>query len=277
MKILISHDVDHLFATDHVLKDLILEKLWVRSAVHLCKKKISFQTFWYRLTLLFHNRMHRIYEIMEFDHKNEIPSVFFFGMDNTLGMSYSRKKAAPIIRQVMEQGFDVGVHGVSYRSAEAMRREYDAFQTLSGLKSFGLRNHYVQFEEDTFKKMEQAGYLFDSTWFNKQKVEIRPPYRVGNMWEFPLHIMDGYICKAGNLEQGLADTFAAIQQAERMGMPYCTILFHDYQFDDKFDPEMKQWYTETIRYLKENHYEFISYRDAIEELERSNEYDTVRE
>ena len=47
----------------------------------------------------------------------------------------------------------------------------------------------------------------------------------------------------------------------------CTILFHDYQFDDGQDPEMKRGYMETIRFCIENHYEFISYRDAIRELE----------
>ena len=64
MKIIISHDVDHLYATDHLFKDLILEKLWVRSFLHLCSGKISLRTFFYRLTLLFHNRMHRIEEVM---------------------------------------------------------------------------------------------------------------------------------------------------------------------------------------------------------------------
>ena len=50
-------------------------------------------------------------------------------------------------------------------------------------------------------------------------------------------------------------------------MPYCTILFHDYQFDEHFDPDMKHWYEETIRFCKDHGFEFISYRDAIRELE----------
>ena len=267
MKIIISHDVDHLDATDHLTKDLILPKLWVRSFLHLCAGKISFRTFWYRLTILFHNRMNRTEEVMEFDRAHGIPSVFFFGMDNILGMSYSQKKAAPVIRKVLDAGFDAGVHGVDYQDMENMRREHDDFATLSGTASFGIRTHYVRFDDETFSKMEQAGYLYDSSWFNKQELDIRAPYKVGAMWEFPLHIMDGYICEPGHLEEGLQATFAAIRQAEEQGMPYCTILFHDYQFDDRYDPQMKQWYEETVRYCEEQHYEFISYRDAIKELE----------
>lgn len=267
MKIIVSHDVDHLYATDHLFRDLILEKLWVRSFLHLCQRKISFKTFLYRLTVLFHNRMHRLDEVMEFDRANGVPSVFFFGMDKVLGMSYTREKAAPIIKHVMAQGFDVGVHGVDFENAEKIKEEHDGFQKISGLSAFGLRNHYVRFNDSTFEKMEQAGYLFDSTWFNKKELEIRAPYKVGNMWEFPLHIMEGYICAPGKLEQGLQDTFAAIRKAEELGMPYCTILFHEYQFDDRFDPQLKQWYEQTILFCKKQGYEFISYRDAIKELE----------
>lgn len=267
MKIIISHDVDHLYATDHLLKDLILEKLWIRSFLHLCMGKIHFKTFLYRLTLLFHNRMHRIDELMAFDQAHGIPSVFFFGMDNVLGMSYSREKAAPVIWKVLNAGFDAGVHGVDYLDAENIQKEHDAFQKLSGMTSFGLRNHYVRFDGNTFEKMDAAGYLFDSTWFNKKELELRAPYKIGRMWEFPLHIMDGYICFPGKLREGLEATFSAIRQAEAERMPYCTILFHDYQYDSRYAPEMKQWYEETVRYCEEQHYEFISYRNAIEELE----------
>lgn len=267
MKIIISHDVDHLDATDHLTKDLILPKLWVRSFLHLCAGKISFRTFWYRLTVLFHNRMNRTEEVMAFDKAHGIPSVFFFGMDNVLGMSYSQKKAKPVIEKILSEGFDAGVHGADYQNTEKIQREHDDFAALSGTMSFGIRNHYVRFDENTFEKMAQAGYLYDSTWFNKQKLEFRAPYKVGEMWEFPLHIMDGYVCYPGRVEEGIAATKDAISQAEAAGIPYCTILFHDYQFDERYDPQTKRWYEETVRYCEERGYEFISYRDAIKELE----------
>lgn len=267
MKIIISHDVDHLYPMDHLKHDLILEKLWIRSFLHLCMGKISFATFWHRLTLLFRGPMHHIGELMAFDKAHNIPSVFFFGMANVLGMNYTQEEAYPVIRQVMEQGFDVGVHGADYQDGEKIRAEHDDFRRLSGLEPFGLRTHYVRFDEGTFQKMAAAGYLFDSTWFNKKELDIRAPYKVGGMWEFPLHIMDGYICFPGKLEEGLEATRAAIRKAEAMGMPYCTILFHDYQFDDRYDPQTKRWYEETVRFCEESGYGFISYRDAIRELE----------
>lgn len=269
MKIIISHDVDHLYATDHIFKDLFLEKLWIRSFIHLCQGKISLKTFWHRLTLLFHNKMTHMDELMSFDNAHGIPAIYFFGMDNALGLSYSRRKAAAAIQRVISNGFDVGVHGIDYQNLEKIRAEHDAFSAISGMTSYGIRNHYVRFDSSTFQKMECAGYLFDSTWFNKQKLDIRAPYRVGRIWEFPLHIMDAYICKPGNLEKGLTLTYAAIRQADEIGMPYCTILFHDYQFDDHYDPQLKQWYINTVHFCEEQNYSFISYRDAISELEKT--------
>ena len=269
MKIIISHDVDHLYATDHLFKDLFIEKMWVRSFLALCRKQVGADTFFYRLTLLLHNRMTRMDELMDFDEAHHIPSIYFFGMDNALGLSYSQKTAAEAIRRVLDRGFDAGVHGINYTDPDKMRQEHDAFAALSGLSAFGIRNHYVRFDGGTFQKLEQTGYAFDSTWYNKKALDIRAPYRVGKMWEFPLHIMDMYICKHGDIEGSLERTYAAIRRAEEQGMPYCTILFHDYQFDDRFDPQMKRWYTETVRFCEEMRYPFISYRDAVAELESS--------
>jgi len=270
LKVIISHDVDHIDAMDHLFKDLILEKLIVRSFIQFIKGKIGLKTFLYRSTVFFHKRMHRIDEVMEFDRKHNIPSVFFFGMSNVLGMSYSQEKAKTLIKKVSNNGFDVGVHGCDFQNVISIKKEHDDFEMISGIKEFGIRNHYVRFDDETFLKMHQVGYLFDSTYYNKQKTELINPYKVGVMWEFPLHIMDGYVCKQGMLEEGLKETYRLIREAEMKGIKYCTILFHDYQYDDAFDPERKQWYEKTIRFCEDNEYEFISYREAIKELENEN-------
>lgn len=267
MKIIISHDVDHLYVWDHLKRDLIMEKLWIRSTYHLLKGMISPGTLFYRYTMPFHDRMHRINELMDYDKEHHIPSAFFFGMDNVLGMSYRKGQAAPEIKKVLEEGFDAGVHGAEYKDPGGIKKEHDDFAGISGLAQFGIRNHYVRFDDGTFRKQEQAGYLFDSTWFDKSMRELKAPYKVGDMWEFPLHIMDGYICKEGRLEEGLQKTYATIGKVREMGIPYCTILFHDYQFDDRYSPQMKRWYMETVRHCEEMGYGFISYRDAVRELE----------
>ncbi len=147
------------------------------------------------------------------------------------------------------------------------QNEHDDFLKTSGLITFGIRNHYVRFDNKTFEKMNECGYKYDSTEFNKIQLKMKKPYKVGNMWEFPLHIMDGYICFPGKLQKSLESTFAAIELAKKESCPYCTILFHDYQFDEKRYPQEKEWYIKTIEYCEKNGYEFISYDEAIKELE----------
>ena len=78
---------------------------------------------------------------------------------------------------------------------------------------------------------------------------------------------DGYIIPFGNLEQGKKNTIDAIQKAEEKKVPYCTILYHDYQYNEKTYPDEKRWYDWLLGYLKKKNYEFISYEDAILELE----------
>lgn len=270
MKIIISHDVDHLYATDHRLRDLIFPKLIIRSILHWLQGKIKFKTVVFRFLSIFEKRLNRIDEIMEVDKKYGVPSVFFFGMRQGLGMSYKKEEAISTIKKVNNEGFGVGVHGISFEDKEEIRKEFEDFKEIVGNEQFGIRTHYVRFTEDTFMYMAESGYLFDTSQFNKQHLELKKPYKVKSMWEFPLHIMDGYIIPPGNLEKGKKNTIKAIERAEEQGMPYCTILYHDYQYNEKTYPAEKEWYDWLLDYIKEKGYQCISYKEAIVELEKKN-------
>ena len=42
-------------------------------------------------------------------------------------------------------------------------------------------------DDQTFEKLADTGYVFDTTEFDKQKSGTqRSPYKIGKMWEFPL-------------------------------------------------------------------------------------------
>ena len=268
MKIIISHDVDHLYPSDHILRDLIFPKLWVRSAIEMINGKISFLVFYYRLISIFDKRLNRIPEIIEFDKKNNIPSVFFFGMDNILGMSYKISAAAPWIKYVLENGFDAGVHGVAFDDTNKMNDEFKRFQIISDLDSFGIRMHYVRYNDTTFKRMNQIGYLFDTSEFRKTNSDLKKPYKIGRMWEFPLYIMDGYILHQG-LETAQKQTIDLINKARMMKTVYFTFLFHDSLFNERTYPMQKYYYEWFVNYIQSLGFKFISYRDAIAELENN--------
>jgi len=267
MKIIVSHDVDHLFRHDHY-RDLIYPKLWIRSMIEFFKGYYGIKEWFFRMLTPFSKYRHNIHEVMEFDKRYNVKSSFFFGMKKGLGMSYDKKDAAYIIKEVDSKGFDVGVHGIDYTDEILMNEEYNSFRNIIGRDDFGIRMHYVRFNEETFNKLERSGYLFDTTEFDKEKgFLIKNPYRIGEMWEFPLAIMDGYLPK--NLEQKKKKTLELIEKAENSNIDYLTVLFHDYLFCKGYATE-RDWYRWIIEWFSDNGYEFISYKDAIKEMSVSN-------
>lgn len=265
MKVIISHDVDHLYPSDHV-RDLIFPKIWVRSFIELLKRSITIKTFFYRLLYIFDKRMNRIPEICKYDKNNGVKSTFFFGMASALGMSYKKEKAIPWIQYVIGNGFDAGVHGCDYQIFEKMKKEHDSFFELTAIQDYGIRNHYVRYDDDTFNKMNRIGYLFDTSEFNKEYLVYKDPYRVGSMWEFPLAIMDGYVIHH-NLEETKILVGDFVKQTKADGGKYLTLLFHDSYFNKDCYPEEYEFYVWFVNFVKSLGCEFISYKEAIKELE----------
>lgn len=266
MKIIISHDVDHLFGKDHWFRDLIYPKLWVRSALQALKREISWREFWLRCVSCFQQERHRLRQVMELDRKYGVPSTFFFGMAQGLGMSYYPQEAKEIIREVHASGFAVGVHGICFDDAQGIRKEREKFEEIAGFSPCGIRMHYVRADQNTFRYEDEAGYRFDATEFDKAADgTIKDPYRVGSMWEFPLTIMDVYLPQ--RFEEARRETIRRLKACETAGIEYVSVLFHDYQLDAAYS-DMSRWYAWLVDYLAgEEAYSFVSFEDAIRELE----------
>ena len=265
-KVIISHDVDHLFARDHWFRDLHYPKLWVRSTLELLKREITGKEWWLRCTSCFRKNRHNLDALMDFDEAHGIPSTFFFGMNQGLGMSYKPEEAAPVIKRVHERGFAVGVHGIEYRDPAGMKKEYDTFKQVTGIEPCGIRMHYVRFDENTFKKLSNIGYAFDTTEFDKQNNGTRKdPYKVGTMWEFPLSIMDGYL--PNHFEKMRENTIHLLSECEKKKLEYVVLLFHDLYFCDDFH-DLFHWYKWIVEWMKrEKKYSFASFDEIIKTME----------
>jgi hypothetical protein len=263
MKIIISHDVDHIYSSDH-FRDLYFPKLWVRNSMKLLKKEISVKEWYLRCSNISKKKMHCITELVEFEKMNNIPAEYFFGMANGQGLAYKQNIAAPLIKFVKDKGFDVGVHGIDFNSLEGIKKEFNDFILVTNIENFGIRMHYVNSSENTFNFLAQVGYLFDSSEFNKaEKYLIKKPYKIGDMWEFPLCLMDSYL--PYDLDKAKEITKDIIDKAEKVKLPYFTLLFHDIYFCSAYNT-YKEWYIWAINYFISNGYSFISYRQAIKEL-----------
>lgn len=266
MKIILSHDVDHLTAWEHLARDTILPRFVLRAQIELLLGKITPKEYLLRLLSLFHNRWNNVEALMAFEQARKLHSSWFVGMSNGLGLSYSLSRAMPVIRRLIGSGFEVGVHGIEFADFEKVAREHDAFARISGRSRFGIRMHYLRFNDDTPRHLAGAGYAYDAT-----RSGLENPSYLGSLPEFPLHIMDVWILsgqkrwQARNLEQAQQETLAQIKAAHARQLKYLTILFHDCYFSDAF-ATWKNWYTWLVDYLLEQGHEFLTYEQALTEL-----------
>ena len=164
-------------------------------------------------------------------------------------------------------GCEVGAHGIEFENFDKINEEYSLFKEISKQPVFGMRMHYIRKNTDTFPNMAKAGYAFDSS-----EMGFKAPYKIGEMWEFPFQIMDGYIIEkpkqwqSKNFFQSCEETKKIIDKTFDLNLPYLGIDFHDRYFSDAHKT-WKDWYMWLIEYLGTQKIEFVNFKQAIKELE----------
>lgn len=267
MKALISHDIDHITVSEHLFSDLIIPKFIFRSKIELLSGKISANEFMYRLADLLKNKWQNIDELISFNHTKNIPGSFFIGVRQGTGLSYTPELAAVWAKQIIARDCNLYVHGINYENLELISGEKNEFEKLFGIQAKGMRMHYVKQNADTIKNISKAGYAFDSTVH-----AFENPYKVGDMWEFPFQIMDGWVIEnrkkwqCRNIEQCKDETKKLIDKARKCNLQYLGIDFHDRYFNRSFQTWF-DWYVWLTDYLIAEGIEFIDFENAIKELE----------
>lgn len=266
MQIIVSHDVDHLYVSEHY-KDMIIPKHVLRSKIEFFSGKISFHELVYRFRELFEGRLHKIQELTAFDLSLCIPSTFFIAVNNGLGLKYSKACASEAIKLIQSRGFDVGIHGIAYNDFSAIQKERADFAEIAGHSDFGIRMHYLRQSPQTPSYLAEAGYIFDST-----DTRFCSAYKAGMITEFPVHIMDGWIMNKSKswqtvtTEQALDSSKRLIEDGLEKGIDYFSVLFHDRYFSEGF-VTWRDWYTLFMEWLKQNGFTFTSYKTALKAME----------
>lgn len=263
MKIIISHDIDHLSVKEHILKDLIVPKYFCWSILELIQKKISLRTFIKKITGLFKkNAWYNLPELLKFDKKNKVNSTFFIAVNKGKGLSYSKKQAKGAIELIRKHGFEVGCHGICFNNYEDIKKEFEIFKKLSGLNNFGIRIHYLRLNKKTPENLSRVGYLFDTTILSRT---LKQKYKKGNLTELPFHIMEGNLLGPKvnyTLDEVKQKTLDILNSAEKQNKLYVGILFHQRYFSDEF-PQYKNWYVWLINYCKKKRYQFVDYKNLL--------------
>ena len=265
MKIILSHDVDHLYWQEHFFKDLYLPGTIYRNTKGLLKGEISRQLYLKRLKCW--GKLHCLPELMTFYNDHKIKANFFFGMNNALGLSYNYKQSKKWIDKLVEHNHQIGVHGIAYDNKKNIKIEFDRFKNLSGLHEFGVRTHYLRMAKSSLELFEKQGYIFDSSID-----EIKAPYKLNSMWEIPISIMDVSLVNNAQLNQDISlwkeNTIKRLELAESNIIPFFVVNFHDLYFSDTF-PVIKEWYMWLIEMLKSKKFQFITFKEAVIELNKN--------
>lgn len=267
MKAIISHDIDHITVWEHLFRDTIIPKYMLRMHIELMNGKINLREYTLRWSDFFKNKWQNIDELITFNNINGVPSSFFVAVSKGVGLNYSNTSALLWIEQMKSRRCEIGLHGIEYADAMRINEEHTLFAKLTGQKDFGIRMHYVRNTSETYGMLARAGYNYDST-----EHSFRNPYRIGNMWEFPFQIMDGWIIEnykswqSLHLKQAQENTIKLIEKAQQNNLTYLGIDFHDRYFSHSFKTWL-EWYMWLVEYLRNNKIPFINYRDAVIELE----------
>ncbi|MGI6241177.1 MAG: polysaccharide deacetylase family protein [Candidatus Omnitrophota bacterium] len=273
MKIIISHDVDWITAWEHKT-DFRIPSFIVRGLTEFALGHASLLEFMGRIQSIFRNSWQNINKLMEFDKAKGVPATFFVAVSQGRGLSYSLDNAKAWINAIQENGFDVGLHGIAFEDYSEIQREREIFKEISKTEKFGIRVHGVgvgkaslKLTRDNLELFDQAGYLFSSNTFT-----VVSPYKAGGIWEFPVHMMDSdLLCQNKKYQcvtyEGAKErTQRLFDESRKKGVKYFSLLFHDTRFNDNF-MVAKKWYIWFVEHCIENKLPFISYRDAVRELE----------
>lgn len=269
MRVIVSHDVDHLSVREHK-KDLIIQKFIVRSMIETVYGTVSLKTFKQRISDLAADKWNSIEEILEFDSKHSVKSTFFFAMaSDKKTLNYTNEKVQIYIKKVREAGFDVGVHGINHLDKELMQSEFNKFKQIVNNKQFGIRMHYLRNNKETFEIMDELGYLFDTTEYCP---DLKQPYMRGNILEIPFHLMDTYIFSPGRFQKNNFDyavnlTKEKIDQVSKID-GILNINFHPNYFCGSW-PDWKEWYMWFIEYCNHNNIPFVNYGGIVNEFKNS--------
>ena len=264
MKIIISHDVDHLSVKEHIFKDLIVPKFFIWQFIEFYKKNIWFKELLKRYKNVFLNKWNNIKELQNFNLKNWVKATYFFWMDNALWLSYSMKNAKFYIEYLLNNWADVWIHWINFDNKEELKKEFNNFKKISWLNTFWIRNHYLRQNNNTKKYLEEIWFLFNTTDLIEINYNITKEWKIYNI---PFQIMDWNLFNFNqnwfNLEEAKKYTIDLLNKAIKNKQEYFSILIHQRYFSESFK-NWKEWYVWFVEYCKKNNYKFINYRELCE-------------
>lgn len=114
------------------------------------------------------------------------------------------------VKKAAHRGIEIGLHGIdAWRDADAGREELRQLSSLTDQKATGIRMHWLYFDKATSRRLEEAGFDYDSTCGYNETVGYRAgtmqafrPLGCATLMELPMSIMDSALFSTGRMNLG---------------------------------------------------------------------------
>jgi len=187
----------------------------------------------------------------------------------------SNKKLQEEVKILDKNGWEIGVHGsyLSYQNEALLRKEKRNIENIVGHEIIGSRQHYLNWDENTWNIQRACGFKYDSTWgltdgigFKENKTLPFKPFG-DNFIEIPLVVMDipFMALPRNNRWDKLSKIIDEIE--ERNGI--FVVNWHQRVYKEKEFPGYRFAYERIIKICKERNAEFLTMGEIHKQLEKN--------
>lgn len=168
-----------------------------------------------------------------------------------------------VIKKLDSGGWEIGVHGSynSYRDIELLKKEKRDIESILGHEVKGIRQHFLNLNEDTWLLQKEAGFIYDASYGFTDDIGFKNDhyylFALDNNNDFfiiPLAIMD--TCLMGKSDP-LARAISLIELAEKENG--CLVLnWHQRMFCEREFPGYAQLYIDIIEECQKRDARFLT-------------------
>jgi len=162
------------------------------------------------------------------------------------------KQLVKTLKYLDNNDWEIGVHGSyrSYNNITLLKKEKRTLEDIIGHKIEGIRQHFLNRNEETWFLQKEAGFLYDSSFGNEKKAGFQDskylPFTPSGMTDFtvvPLVIMD---CRIMTLQNPWKEALKIIEEAEQNHA--CLVInWHQRVFNTKEFPGYSELYVQIIK------------------------------
>ena len=240
-------------------------------------------------TALYHlkswRQRHEVYwnfdDILEIENHYGVKSTFFFLIESlhfqllqpkTWKLALGRYDVhEPRIRETIkyldQNGWEVGLHGsyASYNNLSLLKQEKQILEGILGHTVTGIRQHYLNLNDQTWKLQQKAGFHYDASWGYTRAIgykddKVKPFHPFNDSFKvFPLPVMDSCYMNTPNRLDVLHRIIETTMEKDGV----LVVNWHSNNYHEKEFPWWKEAYIEIIETCRDYRAEFKPLREYL--------------